>query len=232
MDEQIVTHLLEQLYEFEVQRDAIDVEKRKLLDQVQIPEEIKEIIADGNRRINELKTPLLLPDPEFDKQILAELDAIVIPDEIRWALAEIDRKRALVMERKSAHQRDKEREVALLREEVERQRLEIQTEVDEKVKATYDAVAQRRLDIEDEFAGKKENADKSISYLKKQIENAMKEFGKTVKSEHRMAVYVSGRVTWNTDGLDEFIIQGHEELKPFRKVGEPSIQIRNLDLPK
>src|SRR5574340_327524 len=152
MDEQIVSRMLEQLYEFEVQRDAIDVEKRKLLDQVQIPEEIKEIIADGNKRINELKTPTLLPDPEFDKQIQAELDAIVIPDEIRWALAEIDRKRALVMERKSAHQRDKEREVALLREEVERQRLEIQTEVDEKVKATYDAVAQRRLDIEDEFA--------------------------------------------------------------------------------
>lgn len=228
MDDETVKLKLDTLFDFQLQRDKIDKEKRALLDQIQIPEEVKAIIADGNRRINELKTPTLLPDPEFDKQIQAELDAIVIPDEIKSALAEIDRKRALVGEKKLAYYREIEMEMVRLRADVESQRLAIQAEVDEKVRSTYDAIAQRKLDIEDEFAGKGKAADDNIKKLTQEILDAVKELGHTVKGQYKMAVYVRGRITWNTDDLERLIMNGHQELLPYRKEGQPSVTIRGV----
>lgn len=230
MDEEIIKQELDTLEEFQEQKALLLEEKRKLLEDVQIPQEIQAIVNDGNRRTNELKIPMVIPDAEFDQQIRVELDAIVIPDEIKEALSEIDRKRALVAEKKLAFYREKEREIVLLRADIERQRQAIQEEVAEKVNATYHSINQRRAEIEAEFGDKQLAVDQNIEKLKKDIVENTIALGRSVRSGRgtKMAVYSPGRTTWNTDGLDELIIQGHEELKSFRKVGKASASIRDM----
>lgn len=221
MDEQTVIQLLEQLHEFEMQRDGIEEEKRKLLNEVTIPEEVKQIHDEGMMAIQEMELKLQTEKNLITEELQRELTTIDIPEEVKSIILEIEEKRKAIYGRIN--------EIALAcNANVTTERKRMMDEIDAKVKATYDAVVQKKLDIEDEFHGKKSAVSTNIANLENQIREAVKELKTTVKGNYKMAVYKSGTTTWNTKGLDELIIQGHDELKPFRKVGEPNIQIRNI----
>ena len=81
--------------------------------------------------------------------------------------------------------------------------------------------------IEAEFAGKTAIVDEKIAALEAEIKEAVKAIGASVKGSLLQAVYAKGRVSWDTKGLDGYII-AHPELGQFRKEGEPSVSIRKV----
>lgn len=79
----------------------------------------------------------------------------------------------------------------------------------------------------------KEERDKELAEQNKkaaELEGAIREntlqIGSTVRGEELMAVYNRGRVTWDSEGLDQYAVD-HPEVKYFRKEGQPSITIRS-----
>ena len=63
--------------------------------------------------------------------------------------------------------------------------------------------------------------------LSAQIKEAVIREEKSVKGEHYHAVYVRGRVSWNSDMLDGMIV-AFPALEKARKVGAPSVTIRRI----
>jgi hypothetical protein len=49
--------------------------------------------------------------------------------------------------------------------------------------------------------------------------------GSSAKGAHLQALYVKGRISWNTVALDGYAI-AHPEIASMRKEGEPSVSIR------
>jgi len=86
--EEYIKEKLDQLTEFESQRDLIGIKKRDLLDEVKIPEEVEAIMADGLKRINEVDNSFQPVMRAQREKVQAALALVVIPDEIKAQLAE------------------------------------------------------------------------------------------------------------------------------------------------
>jgi hypothetical protein len=217
MTEQEIKNMLDTLADWQARRDLLDADKRALLEDVKVPEEVEQIVSAGMKRIAALE---YREDAEYEAQIKAELDAVVIPDEIKAQLAEIDQKRAAIMEKKRRY------ELAEA-SRIEAQKRAIQEEIKAQTQAVYDGVAQRKREIEAEFSGKAEAIDENIKRLTDEIKAEVRNLGATVKSTHFQAVYVKGRVTWDTSKMDGYAV-GHPEVLFMRKEGEPSITLRRI----
>lgn len=68
-----------------------------------------------------------------------------------------------------------------------------------------------------------------ISLLEKEIKRDVLSLEETVDTPTHQVQYVNGRKTWDTRGLDGYMVAGHDELAQFRKVGNPSAKIKRLD---
>jgi len=68
---------------------------------------------------------------------------------------------------------------------------------------------------------------KSIADLEYEIKSDVLTEGKSVKSAHLHAVYTNGRVSWDAKGLDGYAT-AHPEIEKFKKVGDPSVSIREV----
>ena len=80
-------------------------------------------------------------------------------------------------------------------------------------------------DIEEEFEDKITQANENVQSLESAIKSEVKAFGQSVKGELIMAVWAKPRVTWESKGLEGFMV-AHPEIKAFRKEGEPTVSIR------
>lgn len=80
-------------------------------------------------------------------------------------------------------------------------------------------------DIRAEYAVKSSAAAENIEQLQNEIKAAVKELGASVKSDLLHAVFSSGRTTWDSKGLDGYVV-AHPEVEKFKKVGEASVSIR------
>lgn len=80
-------------------------------------------------------------------------------------------------------------------------------------------------DIEEEFEDKITQANENVQSLESAIKSEVKAFGQSVKGELIMAVWAKPRVTWESNGLEGFMV-AHPEIKAFRKEGEPTVSIR------
>jgi len=67
----------------------------------------------------------------------------------------------------------------------------------------------------------------NIKKLEAEIKAEVKTGGTSVKGKYFHAVYVKGRVTWNTDKMDAWLVD-HPFLKEARKEGDPSITLRRI----
>ena len=106
------------------------------------------------------------------------------------------------------------------------QRDAITLQQDEAMKAAFPEDLRKILDdIEVEFSGRMEIVNEKIAELEKEIKNEVLEHGATVKGAYLQAVWNKGRVSWNTSGLDGYLV-AHPELEQFRKQGNPSVSIR------
>jgi chromosome segregation ATPase len=211
---------LDQLAEFQSQRDSIEIEKRALLDEVKIPSEVEEIVAEGMKKMSEVEETFYPTLELLKEKTEKKLALIVVPDEIKTALAEIDRQRAEIIE----HQTKNEAEIAQCIRAV---KAEIQANVEAKTKDIYAAIAQRKAEIEVEFSGKAEAVDENIKKLTEEIKSDVLTMGVSVKGKYYQGIYVKGRVTWDTSKMDGYAV-GHPEVLFMRKEGDPSCTIRKI----
>lgn len=85
-----------------------------------------------------------------------------------------------------------------------------------------------RLDeIEAELTPAIDAVRQKIADLESEIKIAVILEGNTAKGAHFMAVWNKGRVTWDTKGLDGYLV-AHPEIVAFRKVGEPTVSLRKI----
>lgn len=82
-------------------------------------------------------------------------------------------------------------------------------------------------DIEVEFNGKTEAVMANIIETESQIKKWVLALSTTIKGAHLQAVWTRPRVSWDTRALDGYAA-GHPEIEKFRKVGEPSVSIRQV----
>jgi len=225
---------LDTLAEFYSQKDALELRKRELLDEIQVPVEIEQIVKNGMAQQAEIESNTYAKIKAFNQVIDAEIEAIVVPDEFKSALAEIERQRNELMKKFD--------DITALRNAIAKKKLEHETsafealtirkralleDVEQKTKDVYAEINKRKTDIEIEFSGKANDADENIKQLEAEIKAEVKATGKSVKGKFLHAVYVKGRVTWNTDKMDAWVVD-HPFLKEARKEGEPSITLRKI----
>jgi hypothetical protein len=211
---------LDQLAEYEAQRDMIEINKRALLDDVKIPEEVEAIMADGMKRMSEVENSFQPALKEHREKVQAQLALVVIPDEIKEALAEIDNNRRLIVEEDVKFMTD-------IRDEINSTRLALNADIQAQTHQVYAAIAQRKGDIEAEFSGSRQAVDANIEKLKEEIRVATKEIGYTVEGAAYQAIFVKGKKTWNAKRLDAYV-EHNPEIKSCYDVGDPSITIRKV----
>jgi hypothetical protein len=88
-------------------------------------------------------------------------------------------------------------------------------------------IKQALSDIDAEFSEKVVAVDENINALTDCIKQAILEEGVSIKGTFLHAIYVKGRVSWDTKGLDGYAV-AHPEMAAFRKVGDPSVSIRDV----
>lgn len=86
-------------------------------------------------------------------------------------------------------------------------------------------IRRQLADIDVEFSEKARVASENRMILEADIKAAVKELGTSVKGQFLHAVFAKGRVSWDTKGLDGYVV-AHPELSQFRKEGEPSVSLR------
>ncbi|MCX6057767.1 MAG: hypothetical protein NTW69_06420 [Chloroflexi bacterium] len=234
MTEEIIKQKLDTLAEFYSQKDALELSKRELLDEVKVPAEIEQIVSEGMKEAEQADSEYGNSITLFSKQINERIASVVIPQEYKDALAELDRQRAEIISRMGEVEQEKRAIKSELDDYSNRQQQfhntrknEIRAKIDRQTRDVYAAINQRKDDIEAEFRGKAQDVDANIKKLEAEIKADVKAAGSSVKGQFFHAVYVKGRVTWNTDKMDAWC-NDHPFLKEARKEGEPSITLRKV----
>jgi phage host-nuclease inhibitor protein Gam len=106
--------------------------------------------------------------------------------------------------------------VEVTRRDYEAKRAEIMKAVQEELAA-----------LEAEYTPLLETAAERVRALEVEIKDEVARHGASVKGRHFHAVYVRGRVSWDTKSLDGYA-RVHPEVLAFRKEGEPSISLRAI----
>lgn len=88
-------------------------------------------------------------------------------------------------------------------------------------------VKNQLADIEAEFMTPISLADEEIAALEAEIKKDVIAHGQTVKGENLQAIYVKGRVSWDTDKLDGMIAL-IPALGTARSTGEPTVTYRKI----
>lgn len=92
------------------------------------------------------------------------------------------------------------------------------TEILKKVQDELDAV-------EAEFKPALEAAETNTAALEAEIKNDVLLRGESLRGSAFQAVYVKGRVSWDSGGMNEYA-RDHPEVLQFRKEGQPSVTLR------
>jgi hypothetical protein len=112
--------------------------------------------------------------------------------------------------------------LATLRLEIETRQEQLQKDIDKiytpRIREKVAALQKEHEDANAELLAEIANLENTIR--KDTIDNK-----ETVKGEQLMAVYNKPRVSWDSKGLDGYMV-AHPEVKVFRSEGDPSITIR------
>ena len=113
-------------------------------------------------------------------------------------------------------------ELAEIRAQIDLLNIDKQKQIDSVITEEQRAAIR---DIEFEFSEKVEAAQANATELESKVKPLVVEHGTSVKGSRLQAVYMAGRVAWDTKAIDGYAIN-HPELFAFRKEGEPSVSIR------
>jgi hypothetical protein len=88
-----------------------------------------------------------------------------------------------------------------------------------------DEIRQQIADIDLELAPREDALAGALARSTEAVKSAVAMYGKSVTGEHLQAVYVRGRESWDSRGLQGYAM-AHPEVLVFQRVGEPSVSIR------
>lgn len=88
-------------------------------------------------------------------------------------------------------------------------------------------IKQQVADIEAEFGKKVTALGANMAELEAVVKDKVLQHGMTVKGTHLQACWTKPHVSWDTWALDSYAA-AHPEIEKFRKVGEPSVSIRQV----
>jgi hypothetical protein len=220
MDEFEIKQKLDQLADFEAHKTLIEMDKKALLDDVKVPDEVQRLVSDSFVKMNAVEASFADAKTALREEIDERLAMVFIPEEVKVLLAEIDAKRSEI--NKDAAERSAE-----IVAEIHKEQFKIQAETEKATADIYKAIAQRKAEIEAEFSGKSEVVDENIKKLTDEIKAAVKEIGFTVKSVHYMAVYGKGKKSWISDRLERYT-EDHPDIQGCYTVGEPNVTLRKV----
>lgn len=237
---------LDQLAEFYSQKDALELRKRELLNEIQVPAEIEQIVKNGMAMIAEIDKNLNAATSAASRitdELLAE---VVIPQEYKDALAKLDQQRTEIM----AKMQDVEKEKHAIKDNQAEQQARMfenslrlknatQLQIEAQTRDVFDQINQRKQEIEIEFNGKADDAQANIEKLEAEIKAEVKKQAAeklatnpkskdlSVKGQFFHAVYVKARKTWIPVKLDDYV-ETHPDIKNCYTEGEPSITLRRI----
>jgi hypothetical protein len=215
-----IPEMLDQLSNFQAQIDLLEIQKRELLDAVKVPAEVLAVQDASIQRKRSVDAEYQAKQTELTRQKQSRLATVVVPPEIQAAFEAIEQQRAEI--ERQFHQKNAE-----AWGEAVRKKEAIDRELTDGVAEVYAQVDIRKQEIAAEFSGKAEAASEHIARLTTEIKTEVAKVGATVKGKHYQAVYVRGRVTWNTDMLDGMVV-AFPELRKARKEGQPSVTLRRI----
>jgi hypothetical protein len=91
-------------------------------------------------------------------------------------------------------------------------------EVLKQVQAELDAIAA-------EYEPLLEAAEANAATLEGEVKNDVLLRGESVDNEHFHAIYMKGRVSWDSEGIQDYA-RAHPDVLQFRKTGQPSVSLR------
>lgn len=100
--------------------------------------------------------------------------------------------------------------------------LQKQSLIDEILTAEIKA---KLAEIDTEFADKTSAVNENIASLEAEVKDAVRVLGVSVKANFLHAVWVKGRVSWDTKAMDGYAV-AHPEILFMRKEGDPSVSLR------
>jgi len=109
--------------------------------------------------------------------------------------------------------------------EAKRYVTELRDEYEHRRESVLEQVRAQLEALDAEFGDKLREADEEVSRLEDEVKEAVREAGESVKHEGIHAIYMRGRVTWDSRGLSSYA-ETHPEVLDFRRVGNPSVSIR------
>lgn len=89
--------------------------------------------------------------------------------------------------------------------------------------------ATRKQHLDEEIEAATRPLTDQISLLEKEIKRDALEIGHTIDTPTHQVQYVQGRRTWDTRGLQGYMVAGHPELEEFYKTGNPSAKIKKIE---
>ena len=218
-DAEIVA-LLDQLALVEGQLASLADQKRIQLESVGVSDEVQSLVRQNAAHVRLLEKNFSDSCLALEKEAAVALEAIVVPVEIREALAAIDAQRKAVTDRLDRDRR-------FLADRLDRDKSQAELDLEIQTSDSFNSVALQRDEINAEFAGPIDSANAAMLDLQEKIKVAVKAFGRSVKGSLKMAVFNRGRVSWNTVMLDAWIVD-HPFLSSARSEGEPSVSIRGV----
>ena len=88
---------------------------------------------------------------------------------------------------------------------------------------------QAELDaLDSEYKPLLESADENIAALETEIKTDVLLFGESVQAGTYRAVYMAGRVSWDSEGMARYAAS-HPDVIQFRKQGQPTVALRAAD---
>jgi Asp-tRNA(Asn)/Glu-tRNA(Gln) amidotransferase A subunit family amidase len=218
-----IQQMLDTLADYQAQKDLLELSKTEMLNEVKVPAEVLAAQAEANKQRQAVDSALYAAQQEINAQcraVVADLVEPALPPEYIEAMAAYH-----------AQVEDANSQASFRTEQERKRSAEMKAKIDAdltaKVKDVYAQVEQRKSDIEYEFTDKAKSVIDNISSLTAEIKAETIKAGSSQKGKFWQAVYVRGRVTWNTDMLDGMCI-AYPELTKARKVGEPSVTLRKV----
>jgi hypothetical protein len=215
--------LLDQLAEFQAQADYLELKRQELLSGVQVPAEVLSAQDAANKRRQQIASDLWSNQNAINaerSEYLAAVNEPALPPEYVAAMNAVRAERQRIMQECDLRLQAEQTKATALQAQIEK-------ELQAKVSDVYRQVETRKSEINSEFSEKADAVKNNIDDLTKRIKDEVASAGQSVKGKMFHAVYVKGRVTWNTDMLDGMVI-AFPALEKARKVGQPSVTIRKV----
>jgi hypothetical protein len=200
-----IEQMLDALADYQAQADYLALEKKRLVDEVQVPGEVLLAQDYANKQRQQIDSDSRRLQIELGIEESGLMDTVEepeMPPEYVVALQAAKDKRGAI---------DAEYRRKVLDEYTRSQKRKAQIDADlqAKVADVYAQVATRKSEINAEFDDKAKSVVDNIAKLTAEIKAAVIEAGHTVKGTIYQAVYMKGRVTWNTDKMDGIFFSLH-----------------------